>query len=99
MRPPTPEELERENNKLPPEGMLFVGESGKILAGLLGQNPRVLSGDTRVPLPVPEPVNFDWLKAFQGGAPTYGDFLYAGPIAEAFSLAAVSLRLGGKRLL
>ena len=99
MRPPTPEELERENGELPPEGMLFVGESGKILAGFLGEHPRVLSGDTRVPLPAPEPVNLDWVKAFQGGAPTYGDFLHAGPITEAFNLAAVSLRLGGKRLL
>ena len=99
MRPPTPEELERENGELPPEGMLFVGESGKILAGFLGEHPRVLSGDTRVPLPAPAPVNLDWVKAFQGGAPTYGDFLHAGPITEAFNLAAVSLRLGGKRLL
>jgi len=50
-------------------------------------------------MPAPEPVNLDWVKAFQGGAPTYGDFRHAGPITEAFNLAAVSLRLGGKRLL
>ena len=39
------------------------------------------------------------MAAFRGGQPTYGDFLLAGPISEAFNLGAVSLRLGGKRLL
>ena len=43
--------------------------------------------------------NSSWVKAFKGGAPTYGDFLLAGPISEAFNLGAISLRLGGKRLL
>lgn len=40
-----------------------------------------------------------WVEAVRGGKPTYGDFLLAGPISDAFNLAAVSLRLGGKRLL
>jgi hypothetical protein len=39
------------------------------------------------------------VAAARGGKPTYGDFLLAHPISEAFNLAAVSLRLGGKRLL
>jgi hypothetical protein len=39
-----------------------------------------------------------WLAACKGGAPTYGDFRFAGPISDAFNLGAVSLRLGGKRL-
>jgi hypothetical protein len=38
------------------------------------------------------------VKAFKGGEATYGDFLLAGPISEAFNLGAISLRLGGKRL-
>ena len=40
-----------------------------------------------------------WVAAFKGGKPTYGDFLLAGPISDAFNLGAVSLRLGGRRLL
>ena len=40
-----------------------------------------------------------WVTAFRGGKPTYGDFLLAGPISDAFTLAAVSLRMGGRRLL
>ncbi len=40
-----------------------------------------------------------WAQAVKGGKPTYGDFLLGGAISDAFNLAAVSLRLGGKRLL
>jgi hypothetical protein len=99
MRPRTPEELERENAELPAEGMMFVGEKGKILAGFRGEKPRLLSGEKAGEMPAPKPVNVDWVKAFQGGEPTSGSFLLAGPISEAMNLAAVSLRLGGKRLL
>src|SRR6185503_16257222 len=40
-----------------------------------------------------------WVAAFRGGARSYGDFTLAGPISEAINLAAVSLRLGGRRIL
>lgn len=40
-----------------------------------------------------------WVATCKGGQPTYGDFLLAGPISDAFNLGAVSLRLGGRRLL
>jgi hypothetical protein len=39
-----------------------------------------------------------WVVAVRGGKPTSGDFLLAGPMSDAFNLAAVTLRLGGKRL-
>lgn len=99
MRPRTPEELEKENAELSAEGMMFVGDKGKILAGFLGQNPRIISGEKKGDMPVAKQVNVDWVRAFKGGEPTSGSFLLAGPISEAFNLGAVSLRLGGKRLL
>ena len=34
MKPPTPEELEEDNRELSAEGMMFVGDKGKILAGV-----------------------------------------------------------------
>ena len=40
-----------------------------------------------------------WITAFKGGPASYGDFLLAGPISDAVNLAAISLRLGGRRLL
>jgi hypothetical protein len=39
------------------------------------------------------------VAAFKGGKPSYGDFLLAGPISDAINLGAVSLRMGGRRLL
>jgi hypothetical protein len=104
MKPPTPEESG--NAELEPEGMMFVGDKGKILAGFRGENPRVISGQK----PEAKPPETEgrrnrgealalWVAAAKGGKSTYGDFLLAGPISDAFNLGAVSLRLGGKRLL
>jgi len=42
MKPPTPEELEADNKELEAEGMMFVGERGKILAGFRGESPRII---------------------------------------------------------
>jgi hypothetical protein len=113
MKPPTPAEVEADNAELPAEGMMFVGDKGKILGGFLCDNPRILaegkSGAFRPGQGGATPPsergrggaarNSSWVKAFKGGEPTYGNFLLAGPISEAFNLGAVSLRLGGKRLL
>src|SRR6266516_3360298 len=40
MKPPTPEELEE--RELEPEGMMFVGDQGKILAGFRGENAQII---------------------------------------------------------
>ena len=112
IRPRTPEELEEEGRELPAEGMMLVGDKGKILAGFSCDNPRIIPErkfreyfDAKGVKP-PQPRERDrsqrrapvWLNSFQGGAPTPGNFLLAGPISEAFNLGAISLRLGGKRL-
>jgi len=112
MKPPTPEELGA-NAELEPEGMMFVGDKAKILGGFHGENPRIIPEEKmrefRAGRNVPEPDAprrrqdrgqslAAWVAAARGGPPTYGDFLLAGAISDAFTLAAVSLRLGGKRL-
>ncbi len=113
MRPPTPEELEPK--ELPAEGMMFVGDKGKILAGFRGEDPQIIpeqqmrafraaEKERKTALPRElEQARRDaaalWVATCRGGPPTYGDFLRAGPISDAFNLGAVSLRLGGRRLL
>lgn len=111
IKPPAPDELDSENQELPAEGMLWVGDEGKILAGFLGENPRILpesrAREFKAQAAAAQPDranaraarNQAWIKAIQGGDPTEGDFLLAGPISEAFNLGAISLRLGGRRLL
>ena len=114
MKPPTPEELG--NAELEPEGMMFVGDKGKVLAGFRGEGARLIPEqrmrDYRAAKNLPDeqaarprgqgrPQGMSlapWVAAVRGGPPSYGDFRLAGPISDAMNLAAVSLRMGGRRL-
>jgi len=42
IKPPAPEELMAENQELPEEGMMFVGDKGTILGGFRGENPQLI---------------------------------------------------------
>jgi hypothetical protein len=42
IKPPVPEELMAENKELPEEGMMFVGDKGKILGGFRGESPQLI---------------------------------------------------------
>ena len=106
MKPPTPEALHDE--EMQPEGMMFVGDKARIIAGFRGEEARIL-GDAKIREGSPaasrergrdrsEALKL-WVQACKGGKPTYGDFTLGGPISDAFNLGAVSLRMGGKRLL
>jgi hypothetical protein len=121
IKPPVPEELMAENKEFADEGMLLVGDRGKILGGFRAENPQVIPEAkmrayriaNNIPDPVPavpgagggqgsggpSPRDAAWIAAFKGGPASYGDFTLAGPICDAVNLAAISLRLGGKRLL
>ncbi len=104
IKPPVPEELVAENKELAEEGMMFVGDQGKIVGGFHGENPQLISAAKRTANGAPETAGGGggaaaWITAFKGGPASYGDFLLAGPICDAVNLAAVSLRLGGRRLL
>ncbi len=118
IKPPAPEELMAENKELPEEGMMFLGDQGKILGGFRAENSRIIP-DAKMRVyrqanSLPESVSSQagrnrqsegrsgreaaWITAFKGGPASYGDFLLAGPICDAVNLAAISLRLGGRRL-
>jgi hypothetical protein len=107
MRPRTPEELEADNKELEAEGMMFVGDKGKILTGFSLEDPRLIPEKKMREYLGPKPpaerpqkdplhgVN-EWVAACRGVKPSSGEFLQAGAISEAFNLAAVSLRAGRK---
>jgi hypothetical protein len=108
MRPPLPEELEADNKEFDAEGMMFVGDKGKILAGFLIEDPRIIpekkmrayqgakpAFQPAVRDPLRGPTEF--VAACRGGQPSSADFMHAGPISDAFNLAAAALR-AGKRL-
>jgi hypothetical protein len=105
MRPPVPEELQAEDKPLPAEGMMFVGDKGKILSGFRVEGPRVL-GKTGAQYNIPEARERrreanelsaglkQWAECCRGGKQSPGNFLNAGPISEAVNLYAVALRTG-----
>jgi predicted dehydrogenase len=106
MRPPTPAELDEDRKELPAEGMMFVGDKGKILAGYRVENPRLIPesrmrGREAPPAPArrgqretgeASPGMKQWMDACRGGKQSPGSFLNAGPISDAVNLYAVALR-------
>ncbi len=98
--PPRPPELEPER-KLPANGILFVGEKGKILMeGTSGGRliPEAKMKDFRPPKPfLPRSPGHkrEWLDAVRGGPPAGSNFHdYGGPLAEVVLLGNVAIRTG-----
>jgi len=101
IRPAIPEELLVQNKELSPEGMLFVGDKGKILCGFHIDNPQVISGTRLETAPATQPVNQvdrsaaalqDFVGAVKSGQQYTGSFREAEDITEAINLYAVALR-------
>lgn len=104
MRPRFPDFMEAQQAPLEPEGILFIGETGAVLAGFHGENPRLYTPEGNRPLTeveheVAPSVTAEWsrstehwLKAFQGGSPSPGSFLNTGPISDTVNLGTVALR-------
>jgi hypothetical protein len=104
MRPAVPEELDGSGISLEREGMMFVGDKGKILAGFRCENPRLLPdskmqaylGGKKAQKTTVERGNDIWIDAFRNKTQSPGSFLLAGPITETILLGAVALRAGRK---
>ncbi len=104
MKPFAPEELEEDNREIPNEGMMFVGDKGKILAGFRGEDPEIIpkrkmdayQGEKELPERDRERRSNTWAKAIKDKEESPGSFVYAGPVTESINLAAVALRAGHK---
>jgi predicted dehydrogenase len=104
LRPPRPAELEEDREMgLENEGLLFIGDKGKIMCGFHGQNPRLIPESrmkdfTLPPKTLPRSAgnNEEWIKACKGGTPGGANFEFEGPITEAVLLGNVALRAGKK---
>jgi len=101
MRPPVPEELYADNKELPAEGMMFVGEKGKILAGFNVNSPHLIPEKRMEGLTIPAESKKEktsgfklFLEAIKEGKQCPGSFTEVGPITEAVNLYATSLRAG-----
>jgi hypothetical protein len=103
MRPSMPEELARDNKELPQEGMMFVGDKGKILAGFNVQNPQLISGEKMAAPAGPNKDKRDQVQLTSAALPLFvqacktgkqypGNFTEAQYLTTAVNLYAVALR-------
>jgi len=98
IKPITPDELYEDGESLTPEGMMFVGDKGKILAGFRGERPRLIPKSRMEGISNEQSreerydTNAIWIKAFKEKTQSPGSFLYAGPVTETILLGAVALR-------
>jgi len=102
MRPAVPEELYKQNKEMPNEGMMFVGDQGKIMADFHGKNPQIISGQRageskKDPEPDYSPNAYipkNFITGCLTGKQCAGSLRDAWPLTEAINLYAVALRTG-----
>jgi hypothetical protein len=106
IKPRTPEELQGTGEELPREGMLLVGDKGKILGNFWGNDPRLLPArrmaevaglGTAASGELPS-ADEEWITAMKQGRKSRGSFESIAPLAEATALAGVAFRMAGRRL-
>jgi predicted dehydrogenase len=104
--PSRPEELEADHELDPEDGIIFVGDKGKMLVeGWGGERPRLLPEKRnreyqRPAATLPRSIGHhaEWIKACKEGTPTASNFGVAGPLTEAVLLGSVCVHVGGERL-
>jgi hypothetical protein len=107
MKPQTPEEMYADGEDLAAEGMLIVGDQGKILCEFRGNAPRLLprsrqqafAGSVTAPEFDATSAEDEWVNAIKSGRKSKGSFEAVAALAEAVTLANIALRVPYKRLL
>ena len=106
MKPQTPEELYADNEDLADEGMLFVGDKGKILCDFRANSPRLIpksrqqAFDGSVVAGEYDQTTGDdeWVNAIRNKSKSKGSFEQVAALAEAVTLGNIALRVPYKRL-
>lgn len=102
LRPSTPSELD--DPSLADEGLLFIGDTGKILCGFNGDKPRLIP-KSRMDAFTPPPPSLprspgnerEWIDACKGGPAGGADFAFSARVTDAILLGNIAVRTG-KRL-
>ena len=97
MFPLEPDELE--GQPLHREGLLFIGNKGKILCDFSGGSPKLIPEEKmqafkRPPKTLPRSIGHhdEWLRACKGGQAAGANFEYSGLVTQALLLGNVALR-------
>jgi len=104
--PARPHELEDDRELNHEDGIIFVGDKGKMLVeGWGGHSPRLIPETRnkeykRPPKTLPRSIGHhkEWIAACKTGSPTRSNFDFAGPMTEAVLLGTISVRMGGEKL-
>lgn len=104
MRPHNPPEMEADNKVLESEGMMFVGDKGKIMAGFRCENLVLIpeskmlavTGEKTSPKTERVDATNEWIEAILNQKQSRGSILSAGSVIETAHLASVALRAGSK---
>jgi predicted dehydrogenase len=104
LMPPAPSEMPADQ-RLPDNGVLYIGSKGKMFHGSHGGMPQLLPGSlmeaaNAVPKTMERsPGHYEeWVAACRGGKPPAAGFEYSGPMTETVLLGVLSLRAPGTRL-
>jgi Oxidoreductase family, C-terminal alpha/beta domain/Oxidoreductase family, NAD-binding Rossmann fold len=101
MKPSVPDEFSESGKSLEREGMMFVGDKGKIISGFRGENPmlctdnRILTANSAIEQ-TGQDANNVWIDSFKNNTQSPGSFIYTGPVTETILLGGVALRAGKK---
>ncbi len=103
LHPPVFKELEADGAAMPSEGMLFVGDRGKLLADFTGGNPRLIPNARmrefkQPPQTLPRPIGEleQWIRACKGGMASDAALDKVYPFAETILLGTIALRVDKK---
>jgi hypothetical protein len=103
IRPATFAELDEDRQPMPEEGLLFVGDKGKILCDFMGDNPRLIpqrkmQAFTKPPETLPRPTEEldQWIRSCKGSQSSDASFETVYPFAETICLGNIALRVEKK---
>ncbi len=105
LSPARPEEIGDERRwPIESSGQMWVGDDGKLFAGIYGENPRLLDAERDKDLkenppaekyPRTEGVYTEWIDACKGGQPAGSNFAgHSGPLTEMVLLGNLAVRTG-----
>jgi predicted dehydrogenase len=105
--PPRPDELEDQRRLSREDGLIFVGDKGKMyVEGWGGNSPRLIPESKMKAYKRPLETllrsighHKEWIQACKTGSSTRSNFDFAGPLTEAVLLGTVSVRMGGRKLI
>jgi len=105
LMPPKPEELEDERLLPWEDGIVFVGDKGKLVAEGWGAQSVRLIPETKMkeyqlpPKTLPRSIGHykEWVQACKDGSPTGSNFDFAALVTEACLLGNIAIRTGKKR--